>query len=191
MADATPFRFSLRSIFYVVLFIAMGFAFLPPWLNKNRHSIEFLVAAVFIITFGAIIAYVVGAVCGHSAMRFVQIPFVRILAWLALAFAVLSTCYLFWAHARWITAYFDDPLYPRSIPFPEEYLIDFHDWLDARNPPPPGSIKFHGEFDAVMEYLEIAILASVSMAFFMLGLVAPYLATILRCKMRGLIKRVG
>jgi hypothetical protein len=45
------------------------------------------------------------------------------------------------------------------MPYPDEMLLVFHEWLDSKYPIPPGHLKIHGEFYTVWGYLNVAALS--------------------------------
>ena len=71
----------------------------------------------------------------------------------------ISTGYLVWAKCRIgdCTTYDAETM---PWPYPDSLLFYFHNWLDARNPVPPGIIKWHGELDRLHLILGFAVAAS-------------------------------
>jgi hypothetical protein len=54
-------------------------------------------------------------------------------------------------------------------------LGHYHDWLDARNPPPPGCFKLHGEYFAVLRTLDVIALALIAVCTTLFGILTPKL----------------
>jgi hypothetical protein len=79
--------------------------------------------------------------------------------------------YLVWADHRWEDIAAIDPGSPWF--YPDALLLQFHDWLDERNPPPPGHFKIHGEFYAVRGWLRGFEVCAIALAFFFLGMAIP------------------
>jgi hypothetical protein len=52
-----------------------------------------------------------------------------------------------------------DPFWPRPWPYPDQWLAALNDWYDARNPPPPDSLKIHGEWGRVQATVAMAIIS--------------------------------
>jgi hypothetical protein len=190
--DSASFRLSLRSLLIAVGLAALGCTFLPPLLSENVHSVQFRIAAALTSVSGALAAYALGSICAHLARRILRFRVIRYSGWLLVVAISASTCYLLWAHQRWVDFpdYVDDPVYPRSFPYPDEILLQYHNWLDARNPPPPKYLKFHGEFYTVMEHLHYAIIAGIAAAFFVFGLIAPILGARLGNAVKALTRHV-
>jgi hypothetical protein len=61
------------------------------------------------------------------------------------AVAILGLILCGWALHRMGPAGILDPKWPRPLPYPDTILNAYHDWLDARYPAAPGTIKLHGE----------------------------------------------
>jgi hypothetical protein len=127
-------------------------------------------------------AHAAGSIGAHIVRSILTQRTFRLVGWLLLGTLVVATGYLLWAHERWVDFpdYLDDPLYPRSFPFPDQILGKYEAWLDMRNPPAPNQFKIHGEIYTVMEHLRGLIFACVMMAFFLSGLLLPKLSTKLR-----------
>ncbi|HJQ80841.1 MAG TPA: hypothetical protein VJ828_12835 [Lacipirellulaceae bacterium] len=186
---AEPLRFGLRSLLIIVALVALGCTFLPSALAYHPESLRFRVAAALFTLPSALIAFAFGTICAHLTCAIMSIRIVRYSAWMLLVLIWALTCYLVWAHQRWL--YFDDPFYPRLLPYPDELLQKYHNWLDARNPAAAGHIKIHGEFYTVMEHLHFTIFAAIIVAFFMLGLIAPNVAPQLANRVRDFLNRYG
>ncbi|MCZ7645989.1 MAG: hypothetical protein M5U26_12010 [Planctomycetota bacterium] len=77
---------------------------------------------------------------------------------------LLCFSYSVWGMYRSGAGGFEDEMFPRPFPYPDSLLLEYALWLDARNPTPPNSIKFHGEWPTV--WLTCLILAMV----FLVGL---------------------
>jgi hypothetical protein len=70
-----------------------------------------------------------------------------------------------WARYRWVMLYFTG-----EFPYPDTLLLQFCNWLDARNPAPPGFLKLHGEYDTVLLILTLATYTLSLVAGLLLGL---------------------
>jgi hypothetical protein len=186
--DPAPLRFSLRFLFLIGAIVALACTFLPSWLNYRHDTTKFRVAATLTALAGAFAGFVLGRNLASFAYPLLRIRLVRYLALLLRVMLAFSTCYLMWAHHRWVS--FDDSLYPRPWPYPDKLLNHYHDWVDARNPVDPNQIKFHGEFDTVTEHIRCSTFASIVAAFFAVGLIAPNATAGVESRAKSLIRRV-
>lgn len=85
----------------------------------------------------------------------------RTVVLLLLAIGLLSTGYLAWARYRisgYVFVYDED--WPLPWPYPDLWLLDLNDWLDARNPSPPDTFKIHSEIPCVQMMLDFALAGS-------------------------------
>jgi len=72
------------------------------------------------------------------------------LSMILLISTLLGFMYCAWAlHRTGFSILMGDPQWPRPWPYPDQGLAALNDWYDARNPPPPDSLKLHGEWDRV------------------------------------------
>lgn len=71
----------------------------------------------------------------------------RIFAMCCCVGGLLATSYLGWALKRssGSTMIAEGRMWPRAWPYPDEWLLRWHDRLDAAHPE-PGAIKMHGEW---------------------------------------------
>jgi hypothetical protein len=111
----------------------------------------------------------------------------RALLWLALLLAAAMAVYALWARYRWF-ALAEDALDPRPGPYPDEMLIEFHNWLDEKYPPPPGAIKIHGAFYTVAFLLNVSAWSASAVTAALLGMLWPTAQPVLR-KVRGILPR--
>jgi len=78
----------------------------------------------------------------------------------------LAAVYLFWAFHRTTGAVLiaDGNLWPRPLPYPDQWLGWWEQKLDAAHPAPPGFMKLDGEWERLQMYLvcmtAIAVLLS-------------------------------
>lgn len=79
------------------------------------------------------------------------------IARVGLPIAVLACMLSLWLRHRWV-ALFYDRAWPRPIPYPDEIMLAFHNWLDALYPAEPGYIKMEGEIYTVCAYLNTVAL---------------------------------
>ena len=79
------------------------------------------------------------------------------IARVGLPIAVLACLLSLWLRHRWV-ALFYDPAWPRTIPYPDEIMLVFHNWLDSRYPAEPGYLKMHGEIYTVWGYLNMTVM---------------------------------
>jgi hypothetical protein len=64
----------------------------------------------------------------------------------AMVIAFIGLAYVGWSLHRMSSGVIVmDSAWPRPFPYPDPWLDRFHQWLDARNPPPAGAMKMHGE----------------------------------------------
>jgi len=64
--------------------------------------------------------------------------------------ALLGFLYCAWSlHRTSFSILMGDREWPRPWPYPDQGLAALNDWYDARNLPPPDSLKMHGEWDRV------------------------------------------
>lgn len=73
---------------------------------------------------------------------------------LILLLSVALLMVVLWSRHRLLVSWVD-VLWPRPFPYPDVALLQFHDWLDARYPAPPGHLKIHGEFYTVLFTLNV------------------------------------
>ena len=89
-----------------------------------------------------------------------------------LIFAVVACVYVGWVRYR-VVYRLSDFVTPVALPHPDAAATEIYDWLEARNPTPPGSFKYHGEWPAVRFTLDILIVTLAGITGGCLGLVAP------------------
>ena len=77
--------------------------------------------------------------------------------YLLLVALIAISFYVFWARYRWHVVWFDLS-FPRPWPWPDQLLMNYRDWLDARNPLPPGYLKIYDEYCRVWHALDLASL---------------------------------
>jgi len=75
-----------------------------------------------------------------------------------------------WIRHRWGS--FHEDAWPRSFPYPDEFLLLFHDWLDSQYPVEPGYFKIHGEFQTVSLCLDLAAFSLCVVVGAMIGFVS-------------------
>jgi hypothetical protein len=189
--DSAPLRFSLRSWFVVVAIIALGCACLPSALASYPSTADFRLAAAFVVLSASTLAYVLGCIFAHVARPILCIRVVEYFVWILLAVFSACTCYLFWARHRWLTAFIDAARFPRALPYPDERLLQYHDWLDARIPAAPGHFKIHGEIYTVFDHLHFAILACIIAVVFILALIIPDAPIRITKRVKDLCRRPG
>ncbi|WP_146591791.1 hypothetical protein [Posidoniimonas polymericola] len=73
---------------------------------------------------------------------------------------------------RWGTPW-GDAGWPRPFPYPDSALDALHDWWDKRNPPPPGSFKYHGEYYTILLFLDLTVVSVSALLGVTLGVVLP------------------
>jgi hypothetical protein len=127
-----------------------------------------------IVGFIVICAFALGALCTHVAPSACCRPLFRFAVRLAFALSVIVLGYLCWVFSQELDplALSEDPLFPRSFPYPDAILEQYADWLDARNPARPGTIKIHGEYYTILEHLTLSILVSSALSSFFVGLLS-------------------
>ena len=59
---------------------------------------------------------------------------------------------------------------PGRIPYPDEFLIAAHDWLNQLNPVFAGKIKFEGDYYTVLLIMNVIVM----IAFILFGAIAGY-----------------
>ena len=100
----------------------------------------------------------------------------RYLAWLLIIIGFISTGYLGWARYRTTDAFFmtHPTPWPRSWPYPDQWLCGWERSLDAAHPLPtdPPAIKLRGEWTRVYVHLSGWMIATG--AVFAAGLVLLY-----------------
>jgi hypothetical protein len=69
------------------------------------------------------------------------------------AAAIVCLVYCLWAMQRIGPSGLLDPSWPRPVPYPDRFLSQYHSWLDANHPSPPGTYKSHGELYRVRRTL--------------------------------------
>lgn len=193
MTDAAPFRFSLRSVFTVVLIVSIGCTFIPAWLRDFPFSVASCVAFVLIAIIMGVCAFLAGARITRLPQMILRISAARLFAGFAFTLSAIVLIYLSLVFLRELDqwALSQDPLYPRSFPYADRILERYEAWLDARNPAPPGTIKFHGEYYTLLKHLTMSLLISCTVLLFWLGLLAPNLANRIQLQTRRLLRRSG
>lgn len=90
----------------------------------------------------------------------------RILALTCFALSLIATIYLSWAlHRVSGEVMMSDTQWPRSWPYPDEWLLVWQSDLDVAHPVQPGYIKLHGELPRLRLYLwSWTFVASIAMA---------------------------
>jgi hypothetical protein len=169
-----PFQFSLSTL----LLFSLAFALLMQYRQPLFKLFEALYESGFDDWSAWLVAFFAGFVVGSLIARVIAPRPVRnvviALSWIFLIVASVSTCYLLWSRHRWlnINSHFASNNL-RPLPFPDFLLLGYHDWLDARRPAPPGSIKIHGEFYTVLLTLDLLVIAFFGLLGALLGIVAP------------------
>ncbi len=65
-------------------------------------------------------------------------------------FGAIGSLYFAWSLHRLSGAVLtEDPQWPRPFPYPDHWLWNLDQWLDARYPTPPDHIKLHSELPRV------------------------------------------
>ncbi len=78
--------------------------------------------------------------------------------------ALMGVIYCAWLlHRTSFSIIIGDPQWPRSCPYPDQWLLALNDWYDARNPAPPDSLKLHGEWDRVRATVALVLTSCVWM----------------------------
>ncbi len=174
-ADDEPvrFQFSLRTILVATAICALLLG-LGPSLGVWALSFWNVTYTICVSLLIAIGAYTLGWLSSRH-MRLHQVSVLRIAGQVLLVICTFLTCYAFWWRYRWTWGTFDDPAWPRPWPYPDTLLSAFHDWLDARNPPPPGYFKIHGEAYAVLRLLNLVYFGSLAATVGALGMLTPRL----------------
>ncbi len=170
------FQFKLRSLFIAMLGLAIC---IVNWQSLLELSVGYfyLFAGLFMVAPWWFAQRLRNPLCVSSA-------FPRSSLWYAALLIATITCVAsIWIRHRWITSSADVG-WPRSLPYPDEMLLTFHDWLDARNPVEPGFFKIHGEFYTVLLYLHLAALSACAFVGALCGFVFPpfVLAGFARCR---------
>jgi hypothetical protein len=74
--------------------------------------------------------------------------------------ALLGVIYCSWSlHRTSFSILIGDAQWPRPWPYPDQWLAALNYWYDARNPPPPDSLKLHGEWDKVRLTVALALVS--------------------------------
>jgi hypothetical protein len=156
-------QFSLRSLLIVALISAIC---IGNWQFLFELSARYFYPFAALLTVGAwwvarlVRSHFIG--CDSLASRF---SILRV----SLPIAILMCLLSLWLRYRWLASFRDDA-WPRPFPYPDEVLLVFHDWLDAKYPSPGRYIKIHGEFYTVWQYLDLATLGLCALVGTVLGL---------------------
>lgn len=171
--------FSLKALFLVVSSFAIPASFGPQhygWVIDFyfRYSLSILLLPVIFLlmcTFGSRLS---------ESLCLSVSPLRSFIGFMLLVVSTFTVLYVIWARQRWLPVLFEDATWPRDWPYPDYILLGFHDWLDARYPAPPGSMKIHGEIYRVEQSLHFLTIVSLGVCSFMLGLKYPHLTTLIR-----------
>src|SRR6476661_463888 len=155
-------QFSLQGLFLVVSLAAVAcwLLFQLQWklpLTWTGYIIYMAITA----TVATALGYFAGQFCAKVAHPVFDRHVVRSAIWILLPMTIALCAYNSWALYRWLDAnsQINDPGWPHSFPYPDQYLNQYEEWLDARFSAPPLTIKFHGEFERVWKSLDYAVLA--------------------------------
>jgi hypothetical protein len=169
-----PFQFSLRALLLAALAFALSLqwcGFVWRWVHESgpAYDIAVVIAPLAVAT----VAYLIGQAGSGLVDSVPGRRVIRSALWVVLAGILAATCYAIWARYRWVN--FLVFTGSKTWPYPDPALMRYHGWLDARNPPPPGCFKLHGEFFAVLNRLDQLALALIASAAAILGILAPKL----------------
>lgn len=92
--------------------------------------------------------------------------------WLLPAIASLLVAVAVFCRYRWLVVV-DDPLWPRPYPYPDQLLVDWHNWWDRLHPPPPDTFKIHGEHYTVLRFLNVIVASACALLGTVCGFCFP------------------
>jgi hypothetical protein len=98
-----------------------------------------------------------------------------------------------WARYRWLAMWelwetWGQANWPQPWPYPDRLLDSYAAWLDARNPPPPGHFKLHGEYYTVHVHIFRIVFPLLALASLAFGLATPELGRWVWRQVRTLVK---
>jgi len=168
------FQFSLSTLLMLPVFIAIAMPGLPLlWraaVELYRKNPIVLLVAVAV----ALVCYVVGLVVSILAVSLTRTTRRKAILCVILLASLAVACYAGWARERWV--YVARHVYDaRGFPYPDYVVWGYHEWLDARRPPPPGGIKLNAEVYSVLTVIEEVLIIFVGFAAGIVGILTPCL----------------
>jgi hypothetical protein len=162
-----PFQFSLRQLLTVTFAIAFILAFAPHLRNELPYWTYRIVSPL--------LAVAAGYAIGHVASRVAERPLSRRRVRLAVLVAVVAmtaiSAYVIWADWR-VNGWWHE--LTRPLPYPDPLIHRWAEWVDMRNPPPPGHLKIHGEYHTVTDYLDSLRLVMIAATCALAAMLTPH-----------------
>ncbi|MCE9532553.1 MAG: hypothetical protein K8T89_15760 [Planctomycetes bacterium] len=158
-------RFSLRTLLFAMVIAALAA------LNWKLLYYLGVLAQVEFVFWPVMLGLGVAAWCGAQTGPLVLSARKRseqILAIVWITLWALIFLYWLWVRSRWHVVWYFGPKY--SFPYPDEWLIELHNWLDRRDPAPPGVIKLRGEIPKVYILVNYSAWFTAAIWAFSLGL---------------------
>jgi hypothetical protein len=171
-----PIRFSLRSMLIVILVCAVLLAFFPQirWILGGKTT-HYRISAILIPGVIAVAAFLLGCRLAQASRRSLRSKSAKLLLCPLFVVACFACSYAIWGRRRVLTLLAWEE--SRPLPYPDTAILAFHDWLDARNPPPPGFFKIHGEFYTVWLIADSVVLVLIAATAVLAGLLVPEVPT--------------
>ena len=154
------FRFGIRSLLVTVFVVAIFSAF--PWLLYLAGWYVWVTGPLL----GCFAFIIVRSMDRRESQDF---GWPTTTNWFVLTLSLVLLLLGWFARHRWVYA-FDDPKWPRPFPYPDEFLIAAHDWLNQLNPVFAGKIKFEGDYYTVLLIMNVIVM----IAFILFGAIAGY-----------------
>jgi hypothetical protein len=159
-------HFTTRQLlgFVAVLAVLIGLLRLG-WISTSGRMYSVLVVVIPILLVH----------CGYTIGSWIAVLFERVARmrpfFLPIAlFLLAATGYVLWARYRTVSYQFVED--PRTLPFPDEFLYAYHDYLDVTHPA-PGLLKIHGEVPRLHDHLDRLALFGIALTAVIFGMAMP------------------
>ena len=168
------FRFSLRTLLAAMV-VAAALLAMREWLWDVvcqvlwRFSEFSWIGVPVVLTLSALAAAWVYSSVVHREITMRRASAGNRVATLLLT---LVTGYAVFAHHRWTIPIWETQ--QRALPYPDEFLMSLHDWIDRQRPAAPDSLKINAEYYTVRFLLASVVFVACTLTGISLG---PAVAT--------------
>lgn len=172
LSESRPIQFGLKSGLILLFVWGLLLTFYPQllWL-LGGHVTRYRVSVVVLPATVVVTSLLLGCRLGQASRRWTRTTGVQSLLWSLIIVSFLACSYAIWTRHRIVHEWFlyGDPAWPRPWPYPDHAISALHDWLDERNPPPPGFIKIHGEVYTVWGFADVVVIALLAVTAALFG----------------------